>query len=511
MKFLSDFKPDISSGFSVALVALPLSIGIALASGAPASSGIMAAIIGGLIGSWLGGCQVTINGPAAGLIVIVLDAITSMSHGNPVQGMKGMLAAAVVAGAIQTIFGLMKLGRKGTAFPTSVIHGMMAAIGLIIIAKQVHNLFGHVPHSKNPIMLFAEIPSAFMNMQPKVFAIGMISLVFLVGITKAKAAWMKKIPAPLLTITLGAGLAAMMGLTGKELLTIPTDFSQWIILPDFSVMTTFVGWKSAITLALVGSLETVLSASAVDKLDPQHRKSDLDRDLTSKGICNMLSASVGGLPMIAEIVRSSANVSFGAKTWRSNFFHGVVILALVLLAPKALALIPLASLAAILVMVGSRLGSPAHFMHAMKIGPDNLIGFVVTLLVTLSVDLLVGIFAGAIVQFAVEMYMGLKIKNLIHPFFAISLKGKDEEIKIESALTFSNFIEVRDEIMKGLTENKNVILDLKESDYIDHNVMEEIEDLKNTFISKNLTLTICLSEGHHSLGKESSSALKRTA
>jgi len=467
MKFLSDFKPDISSGFSVALVALPLSIGIALASGAPASSGIMAAVIGGLIGSWLGGCQVTINGPAAGLIVIVLDAITSMSHGNPVQGMKGMLAAAVVAGAIQTIFGLLKLGRKGTAFPTSVIHGMMAAIGLIIIAKQVHNLF--------------------------------------------KAAWMKKIPAPLLTITLGAGLAAMMGLTGKELLTIPTDFSQWIILPDFSVMTTFVGWKSAITLALVGSLETVLSASAVDKLDPQHRKSDLDRDLTSKGICNMLSASVGGLPMIAEIVRSSANVSFGAKTWRSNFFHGVVILALVLLAPKALALIPLASLAAILVMVGSRLGSPAHFMHALKIGPDNLIGFVVTLVVTLSVDLLVGIFAGAFVQFAVEMYMGLKIKNLIHPFFAVSFKDKDEEIKIESALTFSNFIEVRDEIMKGFTQNKNVILDLKESDYIDHNVMEEIEDLKNTFKSKNLTLTIWLSEEHHSLGKESSSALKRTA
>ena len=395
MNLFKDIKPDLSSGFSVALVALPLSIGIALASGAPASSGIIAAVIGGLVGSWLGGGNVTVNGPAAGLIVIVLDAIMTLGKGNTLQGVKGMLAAAVVAGAFQVIFGAMKLGRKGSSFPTSVIHGMMAAIGLIIIAKQVHNLMGYTPESKNPMMLFAEIPHAVMNMNPIVFIVGAVSLAFLVVWSKLKASWTKKIPAPLLTIVIGSGLAAYFGLSGKTLLQIPGNFSQWIIFPDFSVMNSFAGWKAAITLALVGSLETVLSAAAVDKLDTQHRKSNIDRDLLSKGVCNMMSASIGGLPMIAEIVRSSANVSYGAKTWRSNFIHSVVILGLVLLMPNALALIPLASLAAILLMVGSRLGNPTHLLHALKIGKDNMVGFVVTLFVTLSVDLLVGIFAGA--------------------------------------------------------------------------------------------------------------------
>ena len=511
MNIFKDIKPDLTAGFSVALVALPLSIGVALASGAPASSGIIAAVVGGLIGSWMGGCNVTINGPAAGLIVIVLDAIVTLGKGDPLQGVKGMLAASVVAGALQVIFGSLKLGRKGSSFPTSVIHGMMAAIGLIIIAKQVHMLMGYTPESKNPMMLFAEIPHAVMNLNPIVFMVGAISLTFLIVWSKLKTPWTKKIPAPLLTIIVGSGLAAYFGLNGKALLQIPGDFSHWIIFPDFSVMTSFAGWRAAITLALVASLETVLSASAVDKMDPGHRKSNLDRDLLSKGFCNMISASIGGLPMIAEIVRSSANVSYGAKSWRSNFIHSAVILGMVLFMPKALALIPLASLAAILLMVGSRLGSPAHFMHAMKIGKDNLVGFVVTLFVTLSVDLLVGIFVGAFAQFAVEMALGLKIRHLLHPIFATKAKGEVVEIKIESALTFSNFLDVKNVILSHFTSGHSVRLDITQCEYIDHNVMEELEDLKSSFLEKNLLLSISLSDKHYALGEESSSAIKKAA
>lgn len=511
MNLFKDIKPDLSAGFSVALVALPLSIGVALASGAPASSGIIAAVIGGLVGSWLGGANVTVNGPAAGLIVIVLDAIMTLGKGNTLQGVKGMLAASVVAGALQVIFGSLKLGRKGSSFPTSVIHGMMAAIGLIIIAKQVHMLMGYTPESKNPMMLFAEIPHAVMNLNPNVCIVGCISLAFLVGWSKLKSSWTKKIPAPLLTIIVGSGLAAYFGLSGKTLLQIPGDFSQWIIFPDFSVMSSFAGWKAAITLALVASLETVLSASAVDKMDTQHRKSDLDRDLLSKGICNMLSASIGGLPMIAEIVRSSANVSYGAKTWRSNFIHSVVILGLVLLMPKALGLVPLAALAAILLMVGTRLGSPAHFIHAMKIGKDNLVGFVVTLLVTLSVDLLVGIFAGACAQFAVEMALGLKMRNLLHPVFGVKEKPTMAEVKIESALAFSNFQDIKNVIMSHYNSGISVNLDLTHCEYIDHNVMEELDGLRILFKGKNIFLSIGLSEKHYALGEESSSALKKAA
>ena len=197
MKFFDNIKPDLSSGFSTALVALPLSVGIALASGAPASSGIIAAIIGGILGSWLGGSNVTINGPAAGLIVIVLEAIQHLGDGSPMSGFRGMLAAGIVAGALQVVFGLLKFARKGLSFPASIIHGMMCAIGMIIVAKQVHLLFGYSPTSKNPILLYAEIPKAILNIQPAIFAVGIISLGLLIVWPKINLAITKKIPAQL--------------------------------------------------------------------------------------------------------------------------------------------------------------------------------------------------------------------------------------------------------------------------------------------------------------------------
>jgi MFS superfamily sulfate permease-like transporter len=513
MKFFDDIKPDFSAGFSVALVALPLSIGIALASGAPASAGLIAAIIGGLIGSWMGGSYVTINGPAAGLIVIVLDAILELGKGDNVQGFKLMLGAAVVGGALQVVFGALKFGRKGLAFPASVIHGMMAAIGLIIIAKQMHILIGHTPVAKNPVLLFAEVPRAIFNMEinPLIATIGIISLVFLVVWSKLKTAWAKKVPAPLIATILGSILALSLGVHGKGLLTIPSDFSNWIIFPDFSAMSTFAGWKAAITLALVASLETVLSAAAVDKMDPQRRESNLDRDLLSKGVCNMLSASIGGLPMIAEIVRSSANVSYGAKTYKANLIHGSVILALVLLLPNALSMIPLAALAAILLMVGSRLGNPSHFIHAKKIGWDNLVGFAVTLILTLAEDLLVGIIVGALCQFLVEIYHGLKLRHLFKPEFKTTDNGKDVVVAVESALAFSNYLTIKDLLADFANKGKNVQLELSHSGYIDPTVMDALEDLKKYFQFRKLTLHVGLSEKHFALGVEHNSARKLSA
>lgn len=513
MKFFEGIKPDFSAGFSVALVALPLSIGIALASGAPASAGLIAAIIGGIIGSWMGGSFVTINGPAAGLIVIVLDAILELGKGDNVQGFKLMLGAAVVAGALQIAFGALKFGRKGLAFPASVIHGMMAAIGLIIIAKQMHILIGHTPVAKNPVLLYAEVPRAIMNMEinPVIAVIGMISLVFLIVWSRLNNAWSKKVPAPLIATILGSILALGLGVHGKGLLSIPSDFSNWIIFPDFSAMSTFAGWKAAITLALVASLETVLSAAAVDKMDPQRRESNLDRDLLSKGVCNMLSASIGGLPMIAEIVRSSANISYGAKTYKANLIHGVIILALVLLLPNALSMIPLAALAAILLMVGSRLGNPSHFIHAKKIGWDNLVGFAVTLILTLAEDLLVGIIVGALCQFVVEMYHGLKLRHLFKPEYKVWTEGLEVVIEVESALAFSNFLTVKDLAADFANKGKNVRLELAHSGYIDPTVMDALDDLKKYFAHRKLTFDVGLSEKHIALGAEHNSARKLSA
>lgn len=505
MQNSSTWRADFSAGFSVALVALPLSIGIALASGAPASAGIIAAIIGGIIGSWLGGGNLTINGPAAGLIVIVLEAIQAV-------GLKGMLAAAVVAGALQVIFGAVKFARKGLMCPSSVIHGMMAAIGLIIIAKQIHVLLGYTPIAKNPVMLFAELPRAILNMQPLSFVAGGLSLALLLAWPRLKWGWTKKIPAPLVAVLLGVVAAAVFGFDSKKLLQVPQDMSSWLIFPDFSVMTSLSGWRVALTLALVASLETTLSAAAVDKLDPQHRRSNLDRDLVSKGICNMLSAAIGGLPMIAEIVRSSANISYGAKSWRANFTHGTIILAAVLLMPQALSLIPLASLAAILVMVGSRLGSPAHFLHAKKIGLDHLSGFVVTMAVTLAVDLLVGIMAGAAVQYLVEVYLGLRPKNTFKPSYNTHEDGTHvTRIKVESALTFCNFESLKSDIMNALSKKHSVILDLESCPYVDHNVMDQLADLNKVATESSLTLRVLYSEAHKSLGSDICSAVRKAA
>lgn len=513
MKFFDDIKPDFSAGFSVALVALPLSIGIALASGAPASAGLIAAIIGGIIGSFLGGTFVTINGPAAGLIVIVLDAIMELGKGDNVLGFKLMLGASVVAGALQVAFGALKFGRKGLAFPASVIHGMMAAIGLIIIAKQMHILIGHAPVAKNPVLLFAEIPRAIFNMDinPMIAFIGIASLLFLIGWSKLQAPWTKKVPAPLVATILGSVLALSLNVHSKGLLSIPSDFSNWIIFPDFSAMSTFAGWKAAITLALVASLETVLSAAAVDKMDPQRRESNLDRDLLSKGACNMLSASIGGLPMIAEIVRSSANISYGAKTYKANFVHGLVVLVLVLILPNALSMIPLAALAAILLMVGSRLGNPSHFIHAKKIGWDNLVGFAVTLILTLAEDLLVGILVGAFCQFLVEMYHGLKLRHLFKPEFTQKENGKEVVIEVKSALAFSNFLTIKDLLADYANKGKNARLELSHVGYIDPTVMEALEDLKKYFTHRKLTCVVALSEKHLALGVEHNSARKLSA
>lgn len=500
---MKDFlKADLTAGFSVALVALPLSIGIALASGAPASAGLIAAIIGGILGSWLGSGHVTINGPAAGLIVIVLEAITNL-------GFQGMLAAAVIAGVLQILFGVLKLGRKGSAFPASVIHGMMAAIGIIIIAKQTHILIGHTPIAKNPIMLLAELPLSFTNFQPMVFLVGAITLLFLIGLNTFQNQTLKKIPGPLLGVILGSGVAAYLGFEGKTLLSVPSDLSKWFFFPDFSVLSSFDGWKSAFTLAIVGSLETVLSSSAVDKIDTEKRKTNLDKDLVSKGLCNVFSAMIGGLPMISEIVRSSANVSYGAKTWKSNFFHGVIILIAVLILPKALNLIPLSALAAILVMIGWRLGNPKHFQHALKIGKDNIVGFAVTMVLTLAVDLLVGIFIGALAQYGIEIFHGLKLKHTIKPVFKIINNEHDSHIKVESSLIFSNFSDIKDEVLKLIESRKNVHIDLSESDYIDHSVMEQLEELRLHFEIHKITLTVEISEKHLALGESMVSARKK--
>lgn len=516
--FKENWKFDLNAGFVLFLLAVPLSVGIAIASGAPPSAGLIAAIVGGVIGSFLGGGTVNINGPAAGLIVTVVTSVHLLGHGNMEQGFKYTLAVIVMAGALQILFGALGWARLGLAFPSSVIHGMLTAIGVIILIKQIYVGLGVTPQSKSIFGLFLEFGESLRKLNAGATLVGGATLFSLLGVQKLqktnKIKWLKYLPAPLVGVFTGTMIAhflksshntpVMLGawdfsLASNFFLHVPQNFSASFISPDFSLAWTSDSWRMVIAFALIASLESTLSAYAVDKLDPLKRASNLNRDLLSKGFCNMLCGFIGGLPIITEIVRSSANISSGAKSYYANFFHGVFILGFVIFCPWVLNEIPLASLAALLVVVGWRLAHPSQFMHAYKIGPDHILSFAVTLIMTLAVDLLVGIFAGLVVEFAISMFMGAKLNSLFKPKIQMQTDSQTAVIKSNSSLIFSNSLGLRTPLLAFLEDSKHMTVDLTKAHFIDHTVMDQLNDIGNGFRERGLEFKIVTSPQHRSL------------
>lgn len=454
---------DIKAGLVVFLIALPLSLGISLASGAPSSAGLISAILGGILGAHLGGSYVTINGPAAGLIVVVLGAIQSLSNGDPLLGFKRMLACVVVVGILQIVSGIFRAGRLAALFPLPVVHGMLTAIGMIIMIKQAHVFLGH----KSQGSIFSSlitIPSSLMAPIPESALIGLTSIVVLLAYPHLKLGFTKVLPAPLVVATIGIIMARY--LTPTAMVSISTDPSQLIITPLFDVITSYQSIMAIITIFFVASLESILSASAVDKLDPLNRETNFDRELWSKGIVNLACGLLGGLPIIAEIVRSSANISQGARTPLANFSHGMFIMIFVLLFPSVLNAIPLSALAAILMLVGYRLAQPKQFMEMWHLGLHSFLAFVTTIVVTLSEDLLIGVFAGIAIKACCSLIKGAQLRSMFSPDFKLEAEGEEAILRFEGSLTFFSILKQKD-ILHSASKFRSIHIDLSRITFID--------------------------------------------
>jgi MFS superfamily sulfate permease-like transporter len=433
-----NWRSDLLAAISVSLVAMPLGLGVAVASGAPAVSGLISAMIGGIVVTLFRGSHLAINGPAAGLIAVILSAIYSLDDGSG-QALNYVLAATCIAGGIQMVLGFLKLGQIAEMIPSSVIQGIMVAIGIIIFASQAHVAMGTVPDGNNTVQILIDIFRKIPEANPIILLIAIVGILLMVFIPKIQSRLLHFFPASLwvLIITIPIVYAFnffdphTINIFGKSyeigpqyLIQIPDDLTQIFLLPNFSKIDTFQFWLAVITITLIASVQTLAMAKAVDKLDPYRRKSNLNKDLIGVGLGTMLAGAIGGLPIITVIVRSTVNITNNAKTKWSNFYHGIfIILFLFLLAP-VIQKVPLAGLAAILVYIGYRLAAPSVFKKIYSMGLEQLIFMVVTIIITLYTDLLWGIICGTIFTLFVQVLLA---RLPVGTFFKMAL-GKESTI-----------------------------------------------------------------------------------
>lgn len=493
-----DLKYDLPASVVVFLVALPLCLGIALASGAPLFSGLLTGIIGGIVVASFSGSQLSVSGPAAGLTVIVLGAIQQLG------AFETFLLAVLLAGAIQVVLGILKAGMIGNYFPSSVILGMLAAIGIIIILKQLPHAVGYDASffgeesfiQLNSENTFSALQKAFGAINLGAVIICAVSLAILIGWPKIKK--LSIVPAPLVVVIISVLLSlAFVGtdfeLAGNHLVVIPVvnSFNEFLGLftfPDFTQIANQDVWIVAFTIAIIASLETLLSLEAVDKIDPFKRVSPTNRELLAQGVGNMTSGLVGGLPLTAVIVRSSANVNSGGRTRQSAILHGIWLILAVLLIPSIINLIPLACLAAILLHTGYKLAKPAAFKQMWHKGLDQFVPFVVTITAVVFTDLLTGVGIGLLVA------MFYILKDNLSNSFEYDIEENEDGAKITFTLaeevTFLNKAAIQ-KALHGLPRRINeIIIDGSQSRFIDKDVIEVIKDFEQNAVSKGKSLEL---------------------
>jgi MFS superfamily sulfate permease-like transporter len=520
------WKSDALSGFLVFLIALPLCLGIALACGYPAIAGIFTAIIGGILGSSLSNSELTIKGPAAGLIVIAIGCVTEFGFTGgrdaaaDVQAYRLALGVGVAAGLVQILFGLFRAGILGECFPGAAVHGLLASIGIIIIAKQFPIVLG-LGSEGSPLQLLARIPEFIVSMNPAVGLIGIVGLLIMFAYPFIKNPRLKAIPAPmivlLVTVPLGMffnlGQAHTYSLGGREyslgpgfLVNVPANLFDAVAFPDFSGVATGIGIKYIILFAFIGSLESLLSAKAVEQIDPWRRKTNHDRDLLAVGVGNTVSAFVGGLPMISEIVRSKANIDNGAKTRFANMFHGIFLLVFVALVPSLINQIPLAALAAMLVYTGFRLASPQSFKHMYHVGREQLIIFVSTIVGVLATDLLIGIAIGMCVKVLIHFINGVPVASIFRLNANVQRSGSEGvKVTVKDSAVFTTWLPLRKKLEK-IKKEPRVVLDLSATSLVDHTVMDKLHEMEKEFKEAGSELVIVGLDQHRRLSDHPAAA-----
>ena len=496
-------RTDIQAGLVVFLVALPLCLGIALASGAPLFAGIISGIIGGIIVGILSNSQLSVSGPAAGLTAIVLSAITTLGS------YEVFLLAVVLAGAIQLLLSVAKAGTISNYIPSNVIEGMLAAIGIIIILKQLPHAIGYDIDNEGDFFFieksgsntFSAIINAINYSHPGAIIITIVSLLILISFNKFEfLKKIKAIPGALIAVVVGIAINETFKATGsplvisqEHLVNLPTasNFNEFVgqfSFPNLSAISNPNVWVIALTLAIVASIETLLCIEASDKMDPLKRYTNSNRELFAQGIGNIASGLIGGLPMTSVIVRTSANVNSGAKSKTSTIIHGFLLLIAVLAIPLILNKIPLACLAAILLMIGYKLAGPTIFKHMWKGGKYQFIPFIVTVLAVVFTDLLKGVAIGFIVSVFYILRANLKLAY----FFKKEdyQEGEIITIKLAQEVSFLNKAAIK-QTLHHLPSGSKVVIDASETFYIDYDVLKIISDfIGNTAIDKKINITL---------------------
>lgn len=480
-----NWRADAISGFLVFLLALPLSLGIAKASEFPPAMGVLTAMVGGLVVGIFQGGRLTIKGPAAGLITVCSGAVLELGGGA--EGWHLACGVIVVTAAIQIVLGLLKFGSLSDFFPHSAVHGMLAAIGVIILAKQVPVLLGVDPslaRGLSPIELYTHIPTFVANASGPMALVGIVSLIILFGLPALKIGLFKKIPAPMIVLVISIPLAIFLDFKtaqpGYALVKIGNFWESVGFNAEFSAIGSFTFWKYVFMFLFVNSLESLLTVKAIDDLDPFRRKSNFNQDLTALGAGNSVAGLLGGLPMISEVVRSAANVNFGGRTRWSNVFHGLFLFLAMLLVIPVIEMIPNASLAAMLIFAGYRLAAPKQFIGAYKIGPEQLVIFLVTIFVTVAEDLLLGVACGILVKLIFHVINGAPLKSLFKARYDIIQNGDRYLVKVLDAAIFSNFLGYK-KLWGRFDAGQTVVFDFSNARLVDHSFMEHLHRFEEDY------------------------------